>query len=66
MRTSAKILRTIGRGLTWSGWGYAAPRHYGPWAYLGTPYYYLYRLPSPPTAHADPAGPVAALPRQGG
>ena len=49
MRTSAKILRTIGQGLTWSGWGYAAPRRYGPWAYLGAPYYYLYRLPSPPT-----------------
>jgi hypothetical protein len=66
MRTSAKILRTIGQGLTWSGWGYAAARRYGPWAYLGTPYYYLYRLPSPPTAHADPAGPVAALSRPGG
>ena len=33
MRTSAKILRTIGRWLTWPGWGYAAPRHFGPWAY---------------------------------
>ena len=46
MRTSAKILRTIGRGLTWSGWANAAPRPYGPWAYLGTPYFYLYRIPS--------------------
>jgi len=66
MRTSAKILRTIGRGLTWSGWRYAAPRHYGPWAYLGTPYYYLYRLPDPPTEGADPAHALGALPREGG
>jgi len=66
MRTSAKILRTIGRGLTWSGWAYAAPRHYGPWAYLGTPYYYLYRLPSRSAEQSDPPAAGAALPRQGG
>jgi hypothetical protein len=66
MRTSARILRTIGLGLTWSGWEYAAPRHYGPWAYLGTPYYYLYRLPSPPTKSARPAGPATPRSRQGG
>jgi hypothetical protein len=65
MRTSAKILRTIGLGLTWSGWEYAAPRHYGPWALLGTPYY-LYHLPSPPTESARPASSATPRTRQGG
>ena len=66
MRTSAKILRTCGRWLTWPGWGYTAPRHYRPWAYLGTPYYYIYRLPTRPAERADPRNAAAPLPRQGG
>ena len=65
MWTSTKILRTIGRGLTWPGWGYAARRHYGPWVYLGRPYYYSYRIPSRSPERADPATAVAALPWHG-
>jgi hypothetical protein len=66
MRTSAKILRTIGQGLTWSGWGQSLRRYYGPWAYRGIPYYYIYRIPSRSPEHADPAARAAGLPRQGG
>ena len=65
MRTSVRILRTIGRGLTWSGWEHSLRRHYGPWAYLGVSYYYIYRIPRPPE-HADPAARGASLPRQSG
>jgi hypothetical protein len=44
MPTLAKILRTIGRWLTSPAWGYAAPRHLGPWSwyYYSSPYYYRY------------------------
>jgi hypothetical protein len=63
MRTSAKILRTIERWLTWPGWGYAAPRHFGPWAHLGLRYYSSYPLPRRADELADPP---AALPRHGG
>ncbi len=31
MRTSAKILRMIGRSLTWPATGYAVPWRLGPW-----------------------------------
>jgi hypothetical protein len=48
MRTSAKILRTIGRWLTSPAWGYAAPRHLGPWYH-----YYLYRYPSKSDERVD-------------
>jgi 4-aminobutyrate aminotransferase-like enzyme len=44
MRTLAKILRTIGRWLTWPpAWEYAAPRQFGPWHYYRYP---CYRYPS--------------------
>ena len=41
MRTSAKILRTIGRWLTRLDWGNAGPRQLGPGCY-----YYRYYHPS--------------------
>lgn len=66
MRTSVRILRTIGRGLTWSGWEQSLRRYYGPWAYLGMPYYYIYRIPSRHSEPADPAAMGVSLPRQGG
>ena len=34
MRTSAKILRRIGRSLTQLDWAYAGPRQLGPWLLL--------------------------------
>jgi hypothetical protein len=44
MPTLAKILRTIGRWLTWPpAWEYAAPRQFGPWHYYRYP---CYRYPS--------------------
>ena len=44
MRTLAKILRTIGRWLTWPpAWEYAAARQFGPWHYYRYP---CYRYPS--------------------
>ena len=66
MRTSAKILRRIGQGLTWSGSEQSLRRYYGPWAYRGMPYYYIYHIPSRPPEHADPAARAVRLPRQGG
>lgn len=66
MGTSAKILRTIGQGLTWSGWGRSLRRYSGPWAHLGMPYYYIYRIPRRSPEHADQAARAAGLPRQGG
>jgi hypothetical protein len=43
MGTLAKILRTIGRSLTWPD--YAAPRYFAPWYYFG-PWPHYYRHPS--------------------
>ena len=43
MRTSAKILRTVGRWLTQLDWGYAGRRQLGPGYY-----YYRYYYPSKP------------------
>jgi hypothetical protein len=56
MRTSAKILRTIGSWLTSPAWGYAAPRHLGPWYH-----YYLYRYPSRSMSAVDLPGSVPGL-----
>ena len=43
MRTSAKILRTIGSWLSRLDWGYAGPRQLGPGYYYYYRYYYPYR-----------------------
>jgi hypothetical protein len=57
MRTLAKILRTIGRWLTWRpAWEYAAPRQLGPWHYDRYP---CYRYPSMLTSAADGPAVVA-------
>ena len=65
MRASAKISGRIGRWLTWPGWGYAAPRPFRPWAYVGPLYYSPYRPRVGQLGAADPPVAATGFPRRG-